>query len=171
MLMHHRRHHGTCATFGTLLAIASQTATGAVETPVATTFALSRETAEEVMFAFAADLPGTDQRLGMYVRCDRAEKRLSAGLFFGAFPAGKPVQAAVRTPDGTVERFGPVVTGGSRSGHHSPELTDTGEVRRLLASALGEGVLLTNGHNSVWNRIPAAENRRARETLEHCAQQ
>ena len=169
--MHNRRHQPAGAVLGALLAIASQSSTGAVETPEASTFALSRETADEVVFGFAAKLPGTEERLGMYVRCERATGRLSAGLFFGTFPSGKPVQAAVRTRTGTVERFGPVVRGGARSGYHSPELTDAGEVRRLLASALSEGALVSNGHNSIWNRIPAHENQRARETIERCAQQ
>ena len=168
--MHNRKRRRAGAALGALLALASQSGTGAVETPEATAFALSRETTDEVLFAFAAGLPGSGEQLGMYIRCERAAKRLSAGLFFGTYPSGKPVQAAVRTREGTVERFGPVMRGSARSGYHSPELTDAAEVRRLLASALGEGALLSNGHNSVWNRIPAPENQRARKAIEQCAQ-
>lgn len=141
----------------------------AVPTPEATAFNVVRDTDAELVYGFAAPLPGQRDRLGMYVLCERAGGRLRAGMYFGGFPAGKPVQAAVRAGDGTVERFGAVSVGSPASGFHDPLVEERPDVLRLLAAAFTEGALLSNGHNSVWNRIPAAENRRAREALERCA--
>lgn len=142
----------------------------AVPTPVASTFTVHQDTDTDLIYGFAEGFAGqSDHRLGLYIHCERASGRLTAGMFFGAFPSGKPVQAAVRVGDGTVERFGPVVTGDPASGFHDPLLEERSDVLRLLAAAFTEGALLSNGHNSVWNRIPAAENRRAREALERCA--
>ena len=144
-------------------------AAGIVPTPQARSFTVVRDSAEEVVFGFAEPLPGRSERLGVYVRCERPGGRLTAGMFFRAFPAGKPVQAAVRSGEAPVERFGPVVVGGPESGFHEPSLVERADVLRLLAVAFTEGALLSNGHNSVWNRIPASENRRAREAIERCA--
>ena len=142
----------------------------AVPTPVATAFTVHQDTAAKLVYGFAEPLPGSGgHRLGLYILCERPSGRLRAGVFFGAFPAGKPVQAAVRAGSGAVERFGPVVTGGPASGFHDPLLETRADVLRLLAAAFTEGALLSNGHNSVWNRIAASENRRAREALVRCA--
>lgn len=140
-----------------------------VPTPVASEFTVRQNTDTDLVYGFAEPLPGQSDRLGLYVHCERASARLRAGMFFGAFPAGKRVQAAVRAGDGTVERFGPVVVGDPSAGFHDPLLEERSDVLRLLAAVFTEGALLSNGHNSVWNRIPAAENRRAREALERCA--
>jgi hypothetical protein len=59
--------------------------------------------------------------------------------------------------------------GGALTGFHDPLLEERADVLRLLRAAFTEGALLSNGHNSAWNRIPSAENRRAREALERCA--
>ena len=144
-------------------------AEGAVSTPEARAFNVVRVTQAELAYGFGEPLPGRSERLGMYVHCTRAGGRLRAGMFFGAFPAGKRVQAAVRAGDGTVERFGPVVVGSPAVGFHDPLIEDRSDVLRLVAAAFTEGALLSNGHNSVWNRIPASENRRAREAIERCA--
>ena len=144
-------------------------AEGAVSTPEARAFNVVRVTQAELAYGFGEPLPGRSERLGMYVHCTRAGGRLRAGMFFGAFPAGKRVQAAVRAGDGTVERFGPVVVGSPAAGFHDPLIEDRSDVLRLVAAAFTEGALLSNGHNSVWNRIPASENRRAREAIERCA--
>ena len=142
----------------------------AVPTPEATSFTLVRDTDTDLIYGFAEFLPGqSDHRLGLYVHCVRSSRRLRAGMFFGAFPTGRPVQAAVRAGSGTVERFGRVLVGGPSTGFHDPLIEDRADVLRLLAAAFTEGALVSNGHNSVWNRIPAAENRRAREALERCA--
>ena len=142
----------------------------AVPAPEAGAFTVVRDTATELVYGFAEFLPGQrDHRLGLYVHCERSSARLRAGMFFGAFPAGKRVQAAVRAGDGTVERFGRVLVGSPASGFHDPLIEDRVDVLRLLAAAFTEGALLSNGHNSVWNRIAESENRRAREALERCA--
>lgn len=140
-----------------------------VATPVATEFNLVRKTETELIYGFGEALPGQRDRLGLYVRCERASGRISAGLYFGAFPAGKPVQAAVRRADGAVERFGPVVRGSPASGFHDPRLVNRENVVRLARAALSEGALISNGHNSVWNGISEAENRRVRTELFACA--
>lgn len=138
--------------------------------PAATVFDVARDTDTELVYGFAEALPGqAEHRLGLYVHCARSTGGLRAGMFFGAFPAGKPVQAAVRAGAGTVERFGRVLVGGPSTGFHDPLIKDRADVLRLLAAAFTEGALVSNGHNSVWNRIPAAENRRARAAIERCA--
>ena len=143
---------------------------GAVPTPEARAFNVVRDTEADLVYGFAEAFAGqSDHRLGVYVHCERASGRLRAGMAFGAFPAGKRVQAAVRAGDGAVERFGPVLVGGPLTGFHDPLVEERSDVLRLLAAAFTEGALLSNGHNSVWNRIPPAENRRAREALERCA--
>ena len=62
-----------------------------------------------------------------------------------------------------------MVVGGPASGFHDPLVEERSDVLRLLAVAFTEGALPSNGHNSVWNRIPTSENRRAREAIERCA--
>ena len=150
------------------VALVAPSVAGEVPTPQATRL-MERDSAEEVFIGFTAPLPGRSERLGMYVRCERPSGRLRAGMFFGAFPAGKPVQAAVRSGEAPVERFGPVVVGGPGSGFHDPLLVERGDVLRLVAVAFTEGALVSNGHNSIRNRISASENRRAREAVERCA--
>lgn len=157
-----------------LLALAcAPVATGAepVPTPEVRAFNLVSENDAELVYGFGAPLPGQSARLGMYVRCERPGGRLSAGMFFGAFPAGKPVQAAVRASNGTVERFGPVVTGSPASGFHDPLIEERADVLRLLATAFTEGALLSNGHNSVWNRIAETHNQHVREAIRRCARE
>ena len=146
-------------------------AQGAEPTPEATAFNVVRDTDTELLYGFAAPLPGQSERLGMYVLCERAGGGLRAGMFFGVFPAGKPVQAAVRAGDGTVERFGPVLVGSPASGFHDPLVEERLDVLRLVGAAFTEGALLSNGHNSVWNRVPESENRRARAAIERCARE
>ena len=132
-------------------------------------FAIQRDTPAELVFGFAADLHGGRHRIGAYVACKRGDATLEAGLYFGAFPAGRSVQAAIRAASGAIERFGAVVRGGPRSGFHSPRIRNRAAARRFLRAAFATGALITNGHNSVWNRIPDAENTRARDKLLACA--
>ena len=94
---------------------------------------------------------------------------LEGSLAFGFFPPGKRVQAAVRTPSGRVERFGPVVVGGRASGFHVPVVEGRGDVVRLMNAALKDGALISNGDNSVWNRVGEAGNRKALEALRRCS--
>ncbi len=104
---------------------------------------------------------------GALVTC-RPDGTLRAALFFGFFPPGMPVQAAARQEDGTVSRYGPVVTGGAYSGFHSPLIEDQELARRIVGKVFRNGTLLSNGHNSVWNRIPEAANEEARNRLMRC---
>ena len=98
----------------------------------------------------------------------RPDGSLRAVLHFGFFPPGKPVQAAAREEGGAVDRYGPVVTGGARSGFHSPLIEDQEQARRIVGKVFRHGTLLSNGHNSIWNRIPEAENEYARSRLMRC---
>lgn len=60
--------------------------------------------------------------VGLAILCAaRDDTEMQVTAFFGAFSGShRPVQLAVRGPDGTVERFGPVVAAGPESGFHSP---------------------------------------------------
>ena len=72
--------------------------------------------------------------------------------FLGSFPTDRrPVQLAVRTPTGEVERYGPVVRAGPESGFHDPKVTGPTEVLRFARAALRAGSLISNGYNSFWN--------------------
>ena len=137
-----------------------------VPTPEAFSFSITRDTTTELVYGFV--LPLQDERVGAVARCDRTAGALRAGLYFGFFPSGVPVQAAVRLADGTVERFGPVLRTGPDSGFHAPAFTDPSTVLRLLHAVFSEGALVSNGHNSFWNRIPAAAGAEARDELLAC---
>ena len=91
-------------------------------------------------------------------------------MSFGSVPSGKPVQAAVRTSDGRVERFGPVVRGGGpAAGFFDPKIVKRADALRFIDAAFAAGSLISNGHNSVWNRVGARENGEARTALRRCA--
>ena len=138
-------------------------------TPEATSMLTMIDDGARLAIGFAVPLPGVTDKIGLAVVCGRAERSLMAALFFGAFPDGKPVQAAVRDPAGRIARFGPVVRGSSRSGFHDPEVHDRDEVLQLMEMAFAHGALLSNGHNSVWNRIADSHNRSAHRRLLDCA--
>ena len=165
-----KRRPGTLLALCLLASVASLAAASA-PTPVATEFTIEVTDAASVVRGFAVDLDGADYRIGMVAVCDRGVGTVTVNLFFGAFPVALPVQAAVRTAAGRVERFGePVSTQyGSASGFHAPEITDPGEVERFIESAFSDGALISNGYNSFWNRIPPAENDAARRDLLECA--
>ena len=138
-------------------------------TPEATSFEVWVDDAEHLVIGIVETAPGTDEGVGFAIRCVRATGVLEGMLAFGFFPPGKRVQAAVRVPSGRVERFGPVVVGGRASGFHVPEVSGRSEVLRLMNAAMVEGALISNGHNSVWNRIDRGSNREARRVLLKCA--
>ena len=143
-----------------------------VETPAASAFTIRVDDGDRVMFGVAEALPGVGDslRIGLAVWCEKASGKLDAVMSFGSVPAGKPVQAAVRTSEGRVERFGPVVRGGGpAAGFFDPKVTGRADVLRLIDAAFAPGSLVSNGHNSVWNRIAAGENREARTALRRCA--
>ncbi len=139
------------------------------KTPEAKSFQVWVDDAEHLIVGIVETVPGTDEGVGFAIRCARATGALEGSMAFGFFPPGKQVQAAVRAPSGRVERFGPVVVGGHGSGFHVPEVAGRSEVLRLMNAAMVEGALISNGHNSVWNRIGEVKNREARETLWSCS--
>ncbi|MDE0417643.1 MAG: hypothetical protein OXI95_12000 [bacterium] len=141
-----------------------------VETPEARTINVAVDDNGVLVRGFAADIDGMPWRLGVVVVCDIATGRLEGHLSFGSFPENRPVQAAVLAPDGALERFGPVVVTehGALSGFHSP-IVEGDDVLRLMTAAFEEGALVSNGWRSVWNRIPEADNARARADILECA--
>lgn len=95
--------------------------------------------------------------------------RVEAAAFFGGFPRDRrPVQLAVRTAEGAVHRFGPVVSGGPEAGFHSPRITDPAEAGRFADAAFRPGSLVSNGYRSFWNRAGEVRNRTVREAFMAC---
>ena len=123
-----------------------------------------------VAHAMRGELGRSGIRVGLRVLCaTEGPRRVEATAFFGGFPRDRrPVQLAVRTADGTVERFGPVVSAGPEAGFHSPRITDPGEAERLIDAALRPGSLVSNGFRSFWNRAGEARNRAVREAVLAC---
>ena len=142
-----------------------------VETPAARTINIAVDEGGIRARGFAVDIDGMPWRLGAVIVCDIATGRIEGHLSFGSFPDNRPVQAAVAGPGGAVERFGPAVwtEHGALAGFHSPVVEGRDDVLRLLAAAFTEGALVSNGWRSVWNRIPAADNARARADILECA--
>ena len=148
-------------------------ATGAnaqrAKTPEATHFGIWVVDSEHFMVGIVETVAGTDEGVGFAIRCVRDTGELEGSMAFGFFPPGKRVQAAVRTPSGRVERFGPVVVGRRGSGFHVPIVEGRSEVLRLAMAALRDGALISNGHNSVWNRVGEVRNREGRDALRRCS--
>ena len=138
-------------------------------TPEATQILTMIDDDARLAIGFAAPLPGVADRIGLAVVCERAARSLYAALFFGAFPEGRPVQAAVSDPAGRIARFGPPVQGSRLSGFHDPEVHDRDDVLRLMEMAFAYGAILGNGNNAVRNRVAEADNREARRRLLDCA--
>ena len=139
-----------------------------VPTPRALALAIAVETDTETTFAVAEPLPNTETRVGFFITCDQARGHVEAGFSFGTFPRNKAVQAAIRTPGGRVERFGPIVRAAPRSGFHSPLLNKPADVRRFLNAAFQHGSLISNGHNSVWNNLTDSLNGHIRTAVGAC---
>jgi len=152
-----------------LLTLTSAVSADTARTPEATQIMTLIDDHARLAIGFAAPLPGVPDRVGLAVVCGREERSLYAALFFGAFPDGKAVQAAVRDPAGRIARFGPKVQGSRLSGFHDPEVHDRDDILRLMEMAFAHGALLGNGHNAVRNRIAEADNREARRRLLDCA--
>ena len=89
-------------------------------------------------------------------------RQVEVTAFFGGFPRDRrPVQLVVRTADGMVLRFGPVVRGGPEAGFHSPRITDPAGAARFADAAFRPGSLVSNGHRSFRKRAGEARNRGA----------
>lgn len=138
-------------------------------TPEARSFGVWENDAEHRIIGIVEPVPGTEEWVGFVVRCVKATGALEGSMAFGFLPPGKRVQAAVRAPSGRVERFGPVVVGSRGSGFHAREVTGRSEVLRLMNVAMTDGALISNGHNSVWNRVGNAKNREARQAILVCS--
>lgn len=140
-----------------------------VPTPQAFRLLADQDTIGGMFFAAGEFLPGSaSTRIGFYVLCDFEKRRTEGGFSFGSFPSGVPVQAAVRGPDGRVTRFGPVLRGTPASGFHSPVFEGVEAVRRFVDVVFVSDTLASNGHNSVFNRLPEEVNRRVRERMSVC---
>ena len=139
------------------------------KTPEAKSFQVWVDDAEHLIVGIVETVPGTDEGVGFAIRCVRATGALEGSMAFGFFPPGKQVQATVRAPSSRVERFGPVVVGQRGSGFHVPEVAGRSDVMRLMNAAMVEGALISNGHNSVWNRISLRRNETAKRALLACA--
>ena len=126
------------------------------------------QTNGERVYVMRGELGNTGVHLGFTVGC--TNRQLEVTVFFGSFPTrGTPVQLAIRTAGGRVERFGPVVrASGPGSGFHSPQISDPREVGRFLDNALETGALVSNGYRSFWNRVPPAQNRDALNRMRAC---
>ena len=136
----------------------------------ATHFDLQRSSDVQVRYGFGAHLSERERRIGMYVGCHRPSAQGRAQMFFGRYPAHGSVQASVRTADGTVGWFGPVEVdhGSSHPGSHSLIVEERADLVQLVNAVFVEGATIGNGHRSLENRIPAADNRQAREALLEC---
>ncbi len=101
------------------------------------------------LYIMRAPLGNTNTNVGLAIACS---KRPEATVFLGGFPpADRPVQLAIRTAAGNVERFGPVVHhSGPRSGFHSPQLSESRELARFLDAALENGALVLRHDKMFW---------------------
>ena len=128
------------------------------------------EAPHTVAYAMRGELGATGEYVGLGLICaTHGPYEIEATAFFGAFPDDRrPVQLAVRSALGTLERFGPVVSAGPESGFHSPRITDPGEAGRFAEAALRPGALVSNGYRSFWNRASEARNREVREAFRAC---
>lgn len=122
-------------------------------------------------YAMRGEVGDSDQYVGLALTCgEHGTRAAEVTAHFGAFP-GKhhPVQLAVGSADGKVERFGPVVAAGPESGLHSPRVTGLHEAERFARAALQTGALISNGYRSFWNRANPTRNREVLEAFLACA--
>ena len=111
--------------------------------------------------------PGvTAHRVGIILLC--SDHVLEAHLSLGGIPARKPLQLAVVTPDNDTHRFGPVFTGGPRSGFHDPVITDPRELSALVPAVFRYGSLVSNGHISFRNRMTPGLNQEFLDFARDC---
>ena len=120
------------------------------------------ESADAVAYAMRGELGDSGHYVGLAVICaTRDPYEIEVVAPFGGFPSDRrPVQLAVRSADGSVERFGSVVSAGPEAGFHSPRIVDREEAARFAGAALGTGALVSNGYRSFWNRASEARNGR-----------
>lgn len=94
-----------------------------------------------------------------------------ATAYFGRFPADRrPVQLAVQSPEGSVERFGGEASWRPEAVVHSPRVTDLRDLERFVKAVLRRGALVSNGHRTFRNRASEARNAEVREAMLGCLQ-
>ena len=99
----------------------------------------------------------------------RAEGDIETEIHFGSLPRDRrPIQLAVRRPDGTVERFGPVFAARSWGGPHTSRIVHRGDAERFANAALRTGSSISNGYEIYRNVASEADNRAAREAIVAC---
>lgn len=123
-----------------------------------------------IVYAMRGELGRSNTFVGMAFTCaTRGPRNVQANAFFGSFPADRrPVQLAVRLPDGTGRAYGPAVRGGPESGFHSPLIRDPSRAEAFANAALRSGSLISNGYRSFRNRASKARNRQVREAFVTC---
>ena len=125
------------------------------------------EVPDGLAYALRGQLGESGEHIGLVVLC---HETVEAGAYFGSFPGRDiPLQFAVRDAGGQVERFGPVLRAGPKSGFHSPRLVEWPEVERFVRIALQPGSLVSNGHRSFRNRASEADNRTVLDEFLGCA--
>ena len=105
--------------------------------------------------------------IGFVLTC-AAGGNLHVALTFGPYPSSGAVQLAVRSPDGSIQRFGDPLPAPSSGASHDPSLEAPADQRRFLRAALQTGALLSNGYRSFWNRVPPDRNARVRADALAC---
>ena len=121
-------------------------------------------------YVMRGELGRTGYFVGLALICSTTGAyNVEAGASFLGFPEDRrPLQLVVRGEDGTVERFGRVVSAGPESGFHSPRMVEAGEVARFVNAALRPGALVSNGYRSFWNRVSERRNEAVREAFLAC---
>ena len=73
-------------------------------------------------------------------------------------------------PDGRTgwSAWGGVFSGGIDTGYHDPLVTIRSEVLRMLRAAAQTGSLISNGHQSFWNRTSPQANALVIAFAERC---
>lgn len=148
------------------LAAAVLAAAPAVGAPLRLADVFEHTEAGTSIVALVAPLPGSSSRAGVAVVCDPAPM---VRLQFGGFPAGRPVQARLTAPDGTVVTYGrPLVGQGPRSGFHIAEISDPPTMRNFVRGFFASGARLGDGNVSMANGLTDARNRELADRLLAC---
>ena len=163
------------AAIATLLTVLAFTPGAAGQTPKTYLTPQIPEIAEfnrpdTIAYAMRGELRRSGIYVGMAFTCaTRGPRDIRANAFFGGFPADRrPVQLAVRLPNGTGHTFGPAVRAGPDSGFHSPLIRDPRRAKAFARAALQPGALISNGYRSFFNRASPARNREVLEAFIAC---
>ena len=108
-----------------------------------------------------------EEIVGLAAACLKPETAI-VRVSLGSFPlTPQPLQLAIRTAEGRVERFGPVFTADRSSGTHSPDVED-GDVDRFLEAIQLPGTLVSNGYSSFFVQLSSRDHARIRELIRTC---